>query len=66
MTDIEYKETRIRELRDEITEERKREQREKNGKVLKDLYDSLLAAGFDEKQAWYLFVLLIKSVWEQS
>ena len=66
MTEMEYKESRIRELREELAEDRKREEREKRGKVLKDLYDSFLAAGFDEKQAWYLFVLIVKSIWDKA
>jgi hypothetical protein len=63
MTDIEYNESRIRELRIENERLRKKAENENIAAQIHDAYESLLNAGFSEEKAWELFLVACKAAW---
>lgn len=63
MTEIEYNESRIRELRIENERLRKKAENEKAAAQIHDAYESLLNAGFSKEEAWELFLVACKAAW---
>ena len=66
MTEVEYNESRIRELRWENEKLRQKEQNDKLASALRATFESLVNAGFSEEQAWELFKWMCKKAWENS
>ena len=63
MTEIEYNESRIRELRIENERLRKKAENEKTAALLKDCYDALINAGFSKEEAWEIFMTACRNAW---
>ena len=63
MTEVEYNESRIRELRGENEKLRQKEQNDKLASGLRAIFESLVIAGFSEEQAWELFKGMCKRAW---
>lgn len=56
----EYYEGQIRQLKEDMEREKREEVNRKCAEQVRELYQSLLDAGFDEEQAWELFMTLLK------
>ena len=63
MTEIEYNESRIRELRMENDRLRKKAENDSTAAQIHDAYESLLNAGFSKEEAWELFIVACKAAW---
>ena len=63
MTDIEYNESKIRELRMENDRLRKKAENDATAAQIHDAYESLLNAGFSKEEAWELFLVACKAAW---
>ena len=56
----EYYEGQIRQLKEDLEREKRMESNLKAAEEVRELYQSFIEAGFDEEQAWELFMTILK------
>lgn len=64
--EISFLEKRMIEDKKTIEELRRKEENDKSAQQMHDLYQSLVDKGFSEEQAFYLFVEMVKTVWDKG
>ena len=66
MTEIEHLESKIRSEREEVSALRRKAKNDELAKETREIYESLVDAGFTEEQAFDLFMVMIKKAFENS
>ena len=58
-----FYENQLNDLKQKIENERRKESWNEAAQNLKGYYDSLVAAGFTDKQAWWFVTVTVKQAW---